>query len=154
MSGKMVNHTNEKSGEETGSKRADKQMSILTQNRYSRIVYGIVWIGAGIFEIPQNPVCQDISMVLWILACFSLLRVQLGSTERDDEMSIDNLTKAKASTQIWMQNICFSVWIIVSIIRAMPIQIEWGNLFAPAFFILIGVSDLITGIHFKRLERE
>lgn len=148
------NYTNERSGEEMGSKHADKQMPILTQNRYSRIVYGIVWIGAGIFEIPQNPVCQNISMILWIFAGFFLLRVQLGSTESDDEMSINNLIKAKASTQIWMQNICFFVWVIVSLIREMPIHIEWGNLFAPAFFILIGLSDLITGIHFKRLERE
>lgn len=148
------NHASEKSREEADSKPTDKPMPILTQNRYSRIGHGIVWISAGIFEIPQNSVCQNISMVLFIFACFLLLRVELGSTESDDEMSIGNLTKAKALTQIWMQNICLSVWVIASIIRAMPIHIEWGNLFAPAFFILIGVSDLITGIHFKRLERE
>lgn len=148
------NHTNERSREETDRKRTDKQMPILTQNRYSRIVYGIAWIGAGIFEIPLNPVCQNISMVFWIFACFLLLRVQLGSTESDDEMSIENLTKARASTQIWMQTICFSVSIIANIIWAMPLHIEWGRLFPSSFLILMGVSDLITGIHFKRLERE
>lgn len=148
------NHTNERSGEETDSKRTDKQMPIRIQNRYSRIVQGIVWIGVGVFDIPHNPVCQNISMVCWFFSCFLLLRVALGSTERDDEMSAGSLIKARASTQVWMYTIYFSVWFLVAIIGAMPVHIEWGRLFAPTFLILMGLSDLITGIHFERLERE
>jgi len=74
---------------EIGEKVKDnkgKQMTILTQNRYSRILNGIAWIGAGIFDIQDNPVCFNISMVFVAFAVFLLLRVGLSSTESEDEM--------------------------------------------------------------------
>lgn len=103
---------------EIGEKVKDnkgKQMTILTQNRYSRILNGIAWIGAGIFDIPDNPVCFNISMVFVAFAVFLLLRVGLSSTESEDEMSVCNLTKARELTMIWTQTIFWLFgWLQVS----------------------------------------
>lgn len=148
---------NESERNEIGEKVKDnkgKQMTILTQNRYSRILNGIAWIGAGIFEIPDNPVCFNISMVFVAFAVFLLLRVGLSSTESEDEMSVRNLTKARELTMIWTQTIFLVIWVAAGFVQAMPLHVEWGRLFAPTFLILAGLEDLLVGFHFRRLEKE
>ena len=142
---------------EIGEKVKDnkgKQMTILTQNRYSRILNGIAWIGAGIFDIPDNPVCFNISMVFVAFAVFLLLRVGLSSTESEDEISVRNLTKARELTMIWTQTIFLVIWVAAGFVQAMPLHVEWGRLFAPTFLILAGLEDLLVGFHFRRLEKE
>ena len=129
-------------------------MLFRSQNRYSRILNGIAWIGAGIFDIPDNPVCFNISMVFVAFAVFLLLRVGLSSTESEDEMSVRNLTKARELTMIWTQTIFLVIWVAAGFVQAMPQHIEWGRLFAPTFLILAGLEDLLVGFHFRRLEKE
>lgn len=128
-------------------------LSIGNQIKYLKTLNGIAWILTGIFDIFHNPYCSIICVVCSI---FLMGKVHFSTKEQEDEMAIKNLKDAIASTHTIM-DILFCIAIIA--IRIITIfsfsqNINWKDLIVPAFFIILGIENLLIGLKFNLLEKE
>jgi hypothetical protein len=135
-------------------------MSIGKQSKYLGILNGVAWILTGIFGFFDNIPCQVLTIIGLLCSLFLLVRVSIAKKESGDEMSDQNLKEALAQTHIEMHRI-FTVVVIVlvaisifSLYRPVDLLINWRNFIVPAYFVIIGIDYLLTGIHFKQLEEE
>jgi hypothetical protein len=131
-------------------------MSIGKQMKYLKTFNGIAWIGTGIFEIFDNIPCEILTITCLLCSAFLLVRVQTATKEIEDEMAERNLIGARALTQMQM-HILFCVTAVVLMFLSkisLPFPIDWKQVIIPVFFIVIGIEDLLIGIHFKQLEEE
>lgn len=132
----------------------DKVMSVKKQIKYLKTLNGIAWVVTGIFELFDNIPCIILTIISLSCSTFLLLKVQLSEKENQDEMASRNLSDAKAMTLMQMHIIfCVaSVFLIVFVKFPIAHQIDWSRFIVPAFFIILGIEDLLTGMYFKKLE--
>ena len=131
-----------------------KVMSIQNQIKYLKTLNGIAWICAGIFKVFDNIPCMALTIVSFGCSVFMLLKVELSEKENEDEMAIRDLNDAKSMTltQLHVIICVASVFFLFFVKSSLAQQINWSRLIVPAIFITLGIEDLLTGIHFKRLE--
>ena len=132
----------------------DKTMSVTNQIKYMKTFNGVAWIFTGIFDIFDNIPCLILTIISLSCSIFLILKVQLSEKENEDEMASRNLSEARAKTLVRMHAIlCIAATFLVIFVK-FPIahKIDWSQFIVPAFFIIIGIEDLLTGIYFKKLE--
>jgi hypothetical protein len=131
-------------------------MSIGKQIKYLKTFNGIAWIGTGIFEIFDNIPCEILTIICLLCSVFLLVRVQTATKEAEDEMAERNLIGARALTQMQMHILfCIAAVLLMFLVKMpLPFSINWKQAIIPVFFIIMGIEDLLIGIHFKRLEEE
>lgn len=131
-------------------------LSIGNQIKYLKTLNGIAWILTGIFDMFNNTYCTIATIVCIVCSVFLVGKVHFSTKEQEDEMAIENLKDAIVSTHMIM-NILFCTAIIV--VRVITIfsfsqNINWENLIVPAFFIILGIENLLIGLKFNQLEKE
>ncbi len=131
-------------------------MSIKKQMLFSRIINGIAWIVAGVFNMFDNITCSIISSTAMIVSIYVTISVLKAEKEDDDEMSLQHLLEAKAATQVIIHLVLAILAVILLLTTKVPfmIEINWKSLLVPIVFILLGANDLLVGLTFKRLEEE
>lgn len=131
-------------------------MSIKKQMLFSRIINGIAWIVAGVFNMFDNITCSIISSTAMIVSIYVTISVLKAEKEDDDEMSLQHLLEAKAATQVIIHLVLAILAVILLLSTKVPfmIEINWKSLLVPIVFILLGANDLLVGLTFKRLEEE
>lgn len=129
-------------------------MSVKNQIKYLKTLNGIAWVATGIFELFDNIPFLILTIISLSCSAFLMLKVQLSEKENEDEMASRNLSDARALTLMQMHIIFSGASIVLMIFVNFPIahQIDWSRFIVPAFFIILGVEDLLTGMHFKKLE--
>ncbi len=131
-------------------------LSIGNQIKYLKTLNGIAWILTGIFDIFNNPYCTIATIVCIVCSIFLMGKVHFSTKEQEDEMAIKNLKDAIASTHTIM-DILFCITIIamrIITIFSFSQNINWKNLIVPAFFIILGIENLLIGLKFNQLEKE
>lgn len=138
--------------------KAKKVFPIGTSIFWNQTVTGIFWLGAGLFGMFDNPVC-NILTTLFLLAGIAALAMafKIDRIGNDgDEMAEYNYTKAKANAG----NTLYLLLCVASIISAVgfdliqDLAINWPRFVSHLLFILIGVYNLLTGLFFRKLEAE
>lgn len=144
-----------------------KILSVGQQIRYDRTVNGIIFLLGGLFFSCKGMENHVILMSFFtVILCgyiaFLIIRKKRYEEEKFDEMAIENLNRASRKVLLDVHLICLVI-IIVDIIQdrlkhAFSIIIPWKEYFTinPMSFVMLilGFQSLMTGIHFKRLERE
>lgn len=131
-------------------------VSIGTQMFLGKIVIGCLWISYSIIGMIDNIVCDIVSisaLVSGIVVLVVLMRLDL---EEDDEMSHHNYIQAKAKTTDVMHIIfcIFSIGSALALGLLNKAGIEYYRWVPRFFFMLIGIQNLITGLIFRKLEKE
>lgn len=128
-------------------------LSIGNQIKYLKTLNGIAWILTGIFDIFNNPYCSIICVVCSI---FLMGKVHFSTKEQEDEMAIENLKDAIVLTHRIMNILfCIAIVILMIILKLhISLNINLQDLIFPAFFIILGIENLLTGISFNLLEKE
>lgn len=134
--------------------KEEKVMSIGKQIKYLKTFNGVAWIGTGIFEIFDNIPCEILTIICLLCSVFLLIRVQTSTKEAEDEMAERNLLGARALTQMQMHMLFCAIAVILMVLTKLPLSFDWKQIILPVFFIIMGIEDLLIGIHFKQLEEE
>ncbi|WP_432628516.1 hypothetical protein [Brotaphodocola sp.] len=137
------------------------------QQIHRETIWGIVCLIAGFFFsykgiYKHSMLIVYFGMVFLAYDVFSIMQGRNCEEERFDEMAMENLNKASHLVLIDF-NIAGAVILTAGFLQEVlknffSIEIQWGEYFAmsPVAFVLLilGFKYLMTGFHFKRLERE
>lgn len=133
-----------------------KTLSIKEQMLLLKTVSGIAWIVAGVFGYFDNAVCTLIVAAAMIVAVFCLIRVMAAQKELSDEMSDQHYAMAQSDAMNKLHWILCIAAILLILADVIPLQLNlnWREVLISLFFIIIGLTNLLTGFTFKRLEEE
>ena len=131
-------------------------ISVGKQTKYLTTLNGFAWICAGIFSLFDNVPCEILKIVSLACSLILLLRVQFYQKENDDEMSIKNMTYARAATQKTMHYLLLFATLVCMLFFLFPASrnINVKHLIVPIFFLIVGIEDLLIGHYFKHFEKE
>ena len=77
--------------------------------------------------------------------------------EEQDELSIKNYDKARSHAMTYMHIVCFVIIIALQLIGTFlsdDLSIDVKGLLVPCFFLGIGIEYIITGLLFRKYERD
>lgn len=139
--------------------KENKPLSVISQMNMLYLYSGAAWILGGIFMLLND------SILFTILECIAMLVIVVShifvmraKKESQDELSIRNYDKARSHALTYMHIVVFLMVIALQIIGTFfydnPISIDVKGLLIPCFFIGIGIEYIITGILFRKYERD
>lgn len=114
-------------------------------------------------EISSNLILMSFfTVILCGNTAFSVMKSRRYEEEKFDEMATENLNKASRKVILDLHVICVII-LLVDVMQdilkyAFSFIIPWKEYFTitplSCVLILLGFQALMTGIHFRRLERE
>ena len=144
-----------------------KIISVGQAVKYEKIVGGIILLIIGLcLSLKESKINIVLMMVLTIAlylhVIYSFVRDKKYEREQFDEMAVQNLNRASRMVLIDQEiiyvGICIPGMIFEVLKSFLGIQIPWNKYFQINYLsiitIVIGIQFLLTGIHFRKLERE
>ena len=140
-----------------------KLLLIKQKMKYESSVCGMIFLMTGVL-LSYKKAGEHVGLLLFIMIAFCLnaagyiIRAYTCREEKFDEMARENLCKASQKVLVNLQ-LLGVVIIGVSIIKSLfSIDLSWEKYFTltpmSCVLILVGFQYLMTGFHFKRLERD
>lgn len=139
--------------------KESKSMSVITQMNMLYLYSGIAWIFGGIFMLfNDNILCTILECIAMLVIVVSHIFVMRAKKEAQDELSIRNYDKARSHAVTYMHVVVFLIIIALQIIGTFfndnSLSIDVKGLLIPSFFIGIGIEYIITGMLFRKYERD
>lgn len=140
-----------------------KLLFIKQKMDYENSVCGLIFLVTGAF-LSYKKAGEHLGLLLLIMIAFCLnaagyiIRAYTCREEKFDEMARENLYKASQKALVDLQLLCV-VTIGASVIKSLfSIDLSWEKYFTltpmSCVLIIVGFQYLMTGFHFKRLERD
>lgn len=134
------------------------KMSVGAQVFWGKLIPGILWIGVGITGMFESILFAFLHMVLLIVVIVLAIILIRAKYEEQDEMSVYNLMKAKATTRDCMHIVfCVASFLAAlgfGLLQTTGIEMSLPRIVARMFFVLMGMQDILTSIIFRKLEAE
>lgn len=133
-----------------------KVLSYKDQVKYEYFLNGVLWLLAGILSIPESDVCALISAIFLVCAGGLTVRGIIGKKEKEDEMAEAHINEAMSFSFLAGQIMLIALSLVVGdffgFILKKPVDIS--NYISEIVFIIVGIQNIIVGVHFKKLEDE
>lgn len=139
--------------------KENKTLSVISQMNMLYLYSGAAWILGGIFML------FDEAILFTVLECIAMLVIVVthifvmrAKKESQDELSIRNYDKARSHALTYTHIVAFLIIIALQIVGTFfsddTFNIDVKGLLVPCFFIGIGIEYIITGILFRKYERD
>ena len=135
--------------------------------KYEKIICGAIYLMSGFFFLVKGAetnkfLSSVIAMIACINAVYSIIRRRKYDEEKFDEMATENLNRA--SRMVLRDQALLGVFVLVLTIifdilkMASGITVPLNKYFvlSPSAFVLLalGTQYIMTGLYFRKLERE
>jgi len=139
--------------------KENKSLSVINQMNMLYLYSGFAWILGGIFMLFNDSIiCTILECVAMLVIIVSHIFVMRAKKESQDELSIRNYHKARSHAMTYMHIVVFLIVIALQIFGTFfsnnSLSIDVKGLLIPSFFIGIGIEYIITGILFRKYERD
>jgi len=135
-----------------------KSLSVINQMNMLYLYSGFAWIAGGICMFFDGILPTILEIIAMLVIIVTHIFVMKAKKEAQDELSIKNYDKARSHAMTYMHIVCFLIIIALQVVgtflsdSAMSIDVK--GLLIPCFFLGIGIEYIITGLLFRKYERD
>lgn len=133
-----------------------KIMSVGNFMFWSKTVIGILWCLGAVMGCFEHIVCLAASCLFALAALMITLILRRTKREKDDELSLQNFTEARAKASTVM-TVVFLIGIAIGTFSCFcleSLKLNWTRILMQVFYLMLGIQELSVGIIFKKLEAE
>ena len=134
-----------------------KSLSVLNQMNMLYLYSGFAWIVGGICMLFEGILPTILEIFAMLVIIITHIFVMKAKKEEQDELSIKNYDKARSHAMTYMHIVCFVIIIALQLIGTFltdNLGIDVKGLLVPCFFLGIGIEYIITGLLFRKYERD
>lgn len=136
-----------------------KEKKVMSVGNYmfgSKTVIGILWCLGAAMGCFEHIVCLAASCLFALAALMITLIPRRTKREKDDELSLQNFTEARAKASTVM-TVVFLIGIAIGTLSCFyldSLKLNWARILMQVFYLMLGIQELSVGIIFKKLEAE
>ena len=133
-----------------------KIMSVGNFMFWSKTVIGILCCLGAVMGCFEHIVCLAASCLFALAALMITLILRRTKREKDDELSLQNFTAARAKASTVM-TVVFLIGIAICTFSCFyldSLKLNWTRILMQVFYLMLGIQELSVGIIFKKLEAE
>lgn len=137
--------------------KENKSLSVLNQMNMLYLYSGFAWIVGGICMLFEGILPTILEIFAMLVIIITHIFVMKAKKEEQDELSIKNYDKARSHAMTYMHIVCFVIIIALQLIGTFlsdALSIDVKGLLVPCFFLGIGIEYIITGLLFRKYERD
>lgn len=137
--------------------KENKSLSVLNQMNMLYLYSGFAWIVGGICMLFKGILPTILEIFAMLVIIITHIFVMKAKKEEQDELSIKNYDKARSHAMTYMHIVCFVIIIALQLIDTFlsdDLSIDVKGLLVPCFFLGIGIEYIITGLLFRKYERD
>lgn len=137
--------------------KENKSLSVLNQMNMLYLYSGFAWIVGGVCMLFEGILPTILEIFAMLVIIITHIFVMKAKKEEQDELSIKNYDKARSHAMTYMHIACFVIIIALQLIGTFlsdDLSIDVKGLLVPCFFLGIGIEYIITGLLFRKYERD
>ncbi len=134
-----------------------RELSVIRQVDFQYILIGLCFVVSGVAGLCGTLPGTIVNAIAAVCAIVCLIRVAFCEKQADDEMCLEHLRRARATTLLWSQlllSIAFAALLLLHIVAQVQFQIEETVVFCDIFLFILGIQHLVTGVLFHKYEKE
>ncbi len=137
-------------------RREKGELSVIRQVDFQLILTGLCFAVSGAAGMGGTLPGVIVNAIAAVCTVICMIRVVFSEKQADDEMSLEHLRRAWATTLLWSQvllTIAFAVLLLLRIVNV-QVKIEETVILCDIFLLILGSQHLATGVLFHKYEKE
>ncbi len=133
-----------------------RELSVIRQADFQYILTGLCFVVSGAAGLWGTLPGTIVNAIAAVCALICMIRVVFSEKQADDEMSLEHLRRARATTLLWSQMLLTIAFAALLLLRIVNVQfrIEETIVFCDIFLLILGIQHLATGVLFHKYEKE